>query len=240
MVRLLRAVADHPRALYHVSVVWYEADARRAAVVSHGRVSGRGCRCGGDLGGVFERGLAGGRAVLRFGLCVRGVPSYTRRRRVTLPHAGGSTSNDDRPDLQEVPRPKFQAQTRRLSPVTNTNEAWFDPRIRTRRIVLSWFVVLLCCGLQLALLFGVFQVEALAIRDKSVSPILAIAWVACGLSAAAAIDSRLFKHVARYLTSYENHTYQPDHEAHLVAKRFAFEAVNQFGPVRFSAFVVST
>jgi len=92
-------------------------------------------------------------------------------------------------------------------------------------------VVLLCCGLQLALLFGVFQVEALAIRDKSVSPVLAIAWVACGLSAAAAIDSRLFKHVARYLTSYENHTYQPDHEAHLVAKRFAFEAVNQFGPV---------
>jgi hypothetical protein len=81
-------------------------------------------------------------------------------------------------------------------------------------------------------LFGVFQVEALAIRDKSVSPVLAIAWVACGLSAAAAIDSRLFKHVARYLTSYENHTYQPDHEAHLVAKRFAFEAVNQFGPVR--------
>ena len=153
-----------------------------------------------------------------------------------FPHAGGSTSNDDRPDLQEVPRPKFQAQTRRLSPVTNTNEAWFDPRIRTRRIVLSWFVVLLCCGLQLALLFGVFQVEALAIRDKSVSPVLAIAWVACGLSAAAAIDSRLFKHVARYLTSYENHTYQPDHEAHLVAKRFAFEAVNQFGPVRFPAF----
>ena len=137
-------------------------------------------------------------AVLRVSLCVRGVPwsfatrrdttrlergdgstpprwrveartpSARRPRRVST-NTGGSTSNDDRPDLQEVPRPKFQAQTRRMSPVTNTNEAWFDPRIRTRRIVLSWFVVLLCCGLQLALLFGVFQVEALAIRDKSVS-----------------------------------------------------------------------
>ena len=67
--------------------------------------------------------------------------------------------------------------------------------------MLSWFVVLLCCGLQLALLFGVFQVEALAIRDKSVSPVLAIAWVACGLSAAAAIDSRLFKHVQQTAAS---------------------------------------
>jgi len=147
--------------------------------------------------------------------------------------AWGATALDD--EDERVPRPQFRATTRRLSPVTNTNEAYFPPYVRGRRRVLGYAAVAGCVAAQSAAVVGIFKVENMALRAGA-DVGLAVSWAAFGVATLAVLASRGFRLVATALTTYENYKFEEDHEMHLVQKRAAFEVFNSFGPVAFALF----
>jgi len=162
--------------------------------------------------------------------------------------AWGASEKTDDDDLEDVPRPQFAATMRRLSPITNTNEAYFPPECcyytnessfpfggRAWRRFLGYLAVFLCICAQSAAVVGIFKVENVALRAGA-DVGLAVSWAAFGVATLAVCASRAFRILANKLTAYENYKYETDHEMHLVQKRAVFEVFNSFGPVAFALF----
>ena len=169
----------------------------------------------------------------------------------------------------EVKRPQFinnPLVTKVPSPVTGLNMEYFDPKIKRRRVVVSWISIGTLIAIVLTAVFSIFvlrlwfvslendgtipvgaagnlaaAVNAVQIQVRGCSP------RACGCGCGCASHAHspclspqllnlIYGRVARYLNKMENHATQTEFEDNLIAKTFCFQFINSY----FSLFYIGT
>lgn len=140
----------------------------------------------------------------------------------------------------EKPRPQFYGNPDEplvRSVITNENEMYFPPEIRSRLMLISYVVVFFSVLLNVAAIGVIFYVEYWIINFHTQYEFtgfnLAMAIIQASMIP---ITQFLYKNLAILLNDFENHRTNTDYEDNLINKSIVFDIVNSYGALVFTAF----
>ncbi|CAG8592544.1 2076_t:CDS:10 [Funneliformis caledonium] len=126
-------------------------------------------------------------------------------------------------EREELPRPEFYGTTLRVSPVTLKKEIHFPFKEKLTKLLISGAIVLISIGIVIVTV-GVLIIFP---SQLNVSPPKLRTVITASVNLATIIIlNMIYRHVARYLTNFENHKTQTQFEDSLILKAYLFDFVN--------------
>ncbi|KAH8048705.1 intracellular chloride channel [Aureococcus anophagefferens] len=225
-LRLARAYFGEKVALYFAWAGYYGLCLRTPCVVC-----AAGAAIGYTYGDVGELGERLGLAVFMVAWSASYVEGWALEQTL-VSLKWGTYGHGER----EIFRPEFEgdpAEPRKLSPITNHRETWYPESKREatklgNAVVLFGAVVLLLCCVA-----GVFAAE-FELVERGLTYVAYLANPA--LAFFIQVASRSYAGLATRLNDAENYATESDYVDHLIAKKFAFEVMNNYAALAFTLF----